>query len=44
MIDDEFINYELFTWDELTYLFDNHIIMSGGNRLAYLHIKNILNK
>lgn len=42
--DDEYINYELFTWDELTYLFDNHIIMSGGNRLAYLHLKNILNK
>ena len=42
--DDEYINYELFTFDELTYLFDNHIIKSGGNRLAYYHIKEILNK
>lgn len=42
--DDEFINYELFTFDELTYLFENNIIKSGGNRLAYYHIKEILNK
>ncbi len=41
---DEYINYELFTFDELTYLFDNHIIKSGGNRLAYYHLKELLNK
>ena len=42
--DDEYINYELFTFDELTYLFDNKVIMSGGNRLAYYHLKELLNK
>ena len=41
---DEYINYELFTFDELTYLFENKIIMSGGNRLAYYHLKELLNK
>jgi ADP-ribose pyrophosphatase len=42
--DDEYINYELFTFEELTYLFDNKIIMSGGNRLGYYHLKELLNK
>ena len=42
--EDEYINYELFTFDELTYLFDNNIIRSGGNRLAYYHIKEIIDK
>ncbi len=41
---DEYINYELFTFDELTYLFENKYIMSGGNRLAYYHLKEILKK
>lgn len=41
---DEFINIELFTFDELTYLFNKNIIRSGGNRLAYYHLKEILNK
>lgn len=40
--EDEFINYEEFTFDELTYLFENNIIRSGGNRLAYYHLKEII--
>ncbi len=39
---DEYINYELFTFDELTYLFENKYIMSGGNRLAYYHLKELI--
>jgi len=41
---DEYINYELFTFDELTYLFDTHVIMGGGNRLGYFHLKELRNK
>jgi len=40
--DDEYINYELFTFDELTYLFKENIIRSGGNRLAYYHLKELI--
>ena len=39
---DEYINIELFTFDELTYLFNKSIIRSGGNRLAYYHLKELL--
>ena len=41
--DDEFINYSLFTFDELDYLVKNNYIQSGGNKLAFYHLKDILN-
>ena len=40
---DEFINYYLFTFDELKYLIENNYIISGGNKLAFFHLKEILN-
>ena len=39
---DEFINYEEFNFDELTYLIDNNYIQSSSNKLAYYHLKDIL--
>ena len=41
---DEFINYELFTFDELEYLINNNYIKSSGNKLAFFYLKNIINK
>lgn len=40
--DDEYINYELFTFDELKYLLDNGYIQSSGNKLAFYHLKEYL--
>ncbi len=42
--DDEYINYELFTFDELKYLIDNNYIQSSGNKLAFYKLKEILEK
>lgn len=41
--EDEFINYELFTIDELKYLISNGYMQSSGNKLAFYHLKDILN-
>ena len=41
---DEYINYELFTFDELKYLVDNKHIQSSGNKLAFYLLKEILEK
>lgn len=41
---DEYINYELFTLEELNYLIDNKYILSSGNKLAFYHLKEILEK
>ena len=41
---DEYINYELFTFEELEYLINNNYIMSNGNKLAFFHLKELLNK
>lgn len=40
--DDEYINYELFDFDELTYLINNNYILSSSNRLAYYHLKEMV--
>ncbi len=42
--DDEYINYELFDFDEIEYLVKNHYIKNSGNKLAYYHLKEILEK
>ena len=42
--EDEYINYELFTLDELKYLIDNNYMQSSGNKLAYYKIKERLEK
>lgn len=39
---DEFINYELFTFEELQFLIDNKFMQSSGNKLAFYHLKDIL--
>ena len=39
---DEFINYELFTFEELSYLIDNQFMQSSGNKLAFYHLKDII--
>ena len=41
---DEFINYEEFNFEELTYLVNNNFIQSSSNKLAYYHIKDIIQK
>ena len=41
---DEFINYHLFNFNELQYLIDNNYIQSGGNKLAFYKLKEILDK
>lgn len=41
---DEFINYELFTFEELKYLLDNKYMQSSGNKLAFYLLKEILAK
>ena len=41
---DEFINYYLFSFEELEYLVNNNVIQSGGNKLAFAHLKEILNE
>lgn len=41
--EDEFINYELFSFDELKYLIDNGYIVSSGNKLAFYHLREIIN-
>ena len=41
---DEYINYELFSFDELKYLIDNQIIQSSGNKLAFYHLKDIIHE
>lgn len=40
---DEYINYFLFSYDELQYLIDHDYIQSGGNKLAFFHLKEIIN-
>ena len=40
--DDEFINYNLFSYDELEYLIRKNYIQSGGNKLAFFHLKEII--
>ena len=39
---DEYINYELFTYEELEYLINNNYIQSSSNRLAFQLLKNML--
>ena len=41
--EDEYINYELFTLPELEYLIDNNYMQSSGNKLAFYHLRDILN-
>ena len=38
----EYINYELFTFDELKELVDNNYIQATSNKLAFYHLKEIL--
>ena len=40
----EFINFDLFTLEEISELIDNHYIIGAGNRLAYFEIINIQRK
>ena len=40
--DDEFINYNLFSYDELEYLIRKKYIQSGGNKLAFFLLKEII--
>ena len=42
--DSEYINFDLFSIEELEELIDNHYINGAGNRLAYYEILNIINK
>ena len=39
---DEYINYELFTYEELEYLIKNNYIQSSSNRLAFQLLKSML--
>ncbi len=39
---DEYINYELFSYEELEYLINNNYIQSSSNRLAFQLLKNML--
>ena len=41
---DEYINYELFTFDELQELIDNNYIMATSNKLAFYYLKELLKK
>lgn len=40
---DEYIKYDLFTFEELQYLIDHNYMQSSGNRLAFYHLKDIIN-
>lgn len=40
--DDEYINYYLFSYEELEYLIKKNYIQSGGNKLAFFHLKEII--
>ena len=40
---DEFINYYLFSFEELKYLVEENYIISGGNKLAFYHLKELEN-
>lgn len=42
--EDEYINYMEFTFDEINYLIENNYIQSGGNKLAFFYLKDILAK
>jgi ADP-ribose pyrophosphatase len=42
--EDEYINYYLFSFKELEYLINSNYIQSGGNKLAFSHLKEILNE
>ncbi|MBR1386535.1 MAG: NUDIX hydrolase [Bacilli bacterium] len=42
--DDEYINYMEFSFDEISYLINNNYIQSGGNKLAFFYLKDILTK
>ena len=42
--DDEYINYELFTFDELEELVNNNYIQGTSNKLAFYYLKNIVKK
>ncbi len=42
--EDEFVNYIEVTFDELTYLIDKKYILSSSNKLAYYHLKEILER
>lgn len=42
--EDEYINYELFTYQELEELIKNHYIQGTSNRLAFQLLKEILKK
>ncbi len=39
---DEYINYELFSYEELEYLINNNYIQSSSNRLAFQLLKSML--
>lgn len=41
---DEYINYELFSFDELTDLINKNYIKATSNKLAYYHLKDLLKK
>ena len=41
---DEFINYDEFTFDELQELFNNNYITGVGNKLAYFYLLEIIRK
>ncbi len=41
---DEYINYELFTFEELKELVDNNYIQATSNKLAFYHLKELLKK
>ena len=40
--DDKYINYYLFSYEELEYLIKKNYIQSGGNKLAFFHLKEII--
>ena len=41
---DEYINYYLFSFDEVEYMINNNYIVSGGNKLAFFHLKELINE
>ncbi len=41
---DEFINFDLFSFDEVEYMIKNNYIISGGNKLAFYHLKELINE
>lgn len=42
--DDEYVNYIEVTFDELKYLIDKQYILSSSNKLAYYHLKEIIER